>query len=239
MPGTTVIYHGVLARSPSLAGNGIYNCRNIHGSTALSCHAEGRAADFSRRLPNGGPDPSGIPPDSQANTAIRNWIDVFVRNYEALGVQRMIYKTTMWTCNKGFSTLAASSGVAKLHQNHWHVEQTRLKSNTLTVAQFNDVADGVVTAGPTEVEDDMILVHPNARPYTEGLFRGRWPFYSIWSDSLVGFNGAPLKGGTQYGGNYLIPLPKGHAKILGLSWSGTGQIVVAAQDGGTFTFATA
>ena len=239
MPGTMVIYHGVLARTPSLAGNGVYVCRKIHGSTHWSCHAEGRAGDFSRRLPGGGPDPSGIPTGSQADAALKRWINLFVVNHEALGVQRMIYKTTMWTVNRGFEGLSPSSGVAQLHANHMHVEQTRAKSQTLTVAQFNAVADGTAQPPAGVVEDDMILVHPNARPYTEGPFRGRWPFYTIQADSLIGYNGAPIKGGTAYGGNWLAPLPKGHAAILGLAWSGTGQIVVGAQDGGSFTFATA
>jgi hypothetical protein len=238
MPGTMVLYHGVLARTPSLAGNGVYNCRHIYGSSSWSCHAEGRAADFSRRLPNGGPDPSGIPTGSQADSALKQWINLFVVNHEALGVQRMIYKTTMWTVNKGFSALAPMSGVAKLHQNHMHVEQTRAKSQTLTVAQFNAIADGTAIP-PAGVADDMILVHPNARPITEGPFRGRWPFYAIQADSLIGYNGAKIKGGTAYGGNFLAPLPKGHAAILGLAWGAGNAIVVGAQDGGTFTFSTA
>jgi hypothetical protein len=134
----------VLYLSPALAGNGIYNCRNIRGSAALSTHAEGRGMDLNAKGPTGGADPRSIPLGSSADLALRAWRRLFIDNHERLGVQQILYKTMGWRVGRG--DFVNSKGVTTLHLNHMHTEQTREAARTLTVA---DVAAVVKEALPT------------------------------------------------------------------------------------------
>jgi len=144
-PGTKNLYAYVLAHSPTLAGNGIYNCRPPAGaSSGFSAHAEGRAMDVNAAKPGGGPNPAPIPNGSAADKAILVWLDRFAANWQALGVQRMLYKTREWRCDRGWTK--AGTSLALLHANHMHVEQTRGMAKTLTTAQI---------AAALEGDDDM------------------------------------------------------------------------------------
>lgn len=142
--GTVALNSWVLNHSPSLAANGIYACRPPRGAASgFSAHAEGRAFDVNAALSNGHPNPAPVAPGSLADQAIRRWITDLIAHHTALGVQRILYKNLAWRCDLGWHPSTPS--LTKLHQNHMHVEQTRLAALTLTTAQIRAALE----------EDDM------------------------------------------------------------------------------------
>lgn len=148
MPGTSALCAAVFARSfDAFAFNGIYNCRPPRGGAVgtFSAHAEGRAFDLNGRLANGNPDPAPIPIGSQTDIAARAWMQRLANLHVQLGVQRMIYKDTLWQCDKGFSK--AGTALALEHANHIHVEQRREEAANLKRIDIERILD--------ESEDDM------------------------------------------------------------------------------------
>jgi len=91
---------------------------------------------------NGKPNPKPIPQGSDADQYIRYWIAVLVWNHVALGVQRVIYKQMIWTVGEGERTMSPSANLAKLHQNHVHVEMIREKARTLTPQEIRKTLFG-------------------------------------------------------------------------------------------------
>ena len=147
-PGALNLYAYVLARSPDLAGNGVYACRPPRGAASgFSAHAEGRAFDINAAIPNTSPKkPDGrpIPQGGAADIRERHWIGLYVQHWQALGVQRIIYQFEEWRCDRGWTKTSQSLG--KLHLNHCHTELTRESARTLTVEQITAALEG---------EDDM------------------------------------------------------------------------------------
>ena len=95
---------------------GIYNCRRIPGSTSLSLHAEGRAADL------------GVP--TGAGWA-QTLADALVANSRELGVQLVIYRRKVWSGrypNSGWRNYTGSNP----HTDHLHVELSWNAARTLT-----------------------------------------------------------------------------------------------------------
>jgi hypothetical protein len=132
-PGARALYDYILRDSHGvLAGLGIYNCRPPRLQVSgYSTHAEGRALDITANPVSS----NSIPVGSLADVAVRSWRAQLVQNYRALGVQRILYKSDEWRCDLGWRTVSVS--LAKLHQNHMHVELTRASARSLTTAQID------------------------------------------------------------------------------------------------------
>lgn len=142
-PGSRALYETVLFFGQGkVAYNGCYVRRKARGSTAWSCHAEGRAFDINAAMKNGKPDPKPVMPGSEADQFIRYWIAVLVWNHVALGIQRVVYKQTEWVVGKGERTLSPQSSLARMHQNHMHVEMIREKARTLTPQEIRQTLFG-------------------------------------------------------------------------------------------------
>jgi len=100
--GTVNLKDAMQERWPSRS-LGIYNCRNVAGSSRRSSHAEGRAYDhqwFDRV--------SGF-----------KIADTLVANCGDLGVQRVIWWRRIWTWGEGWDDYGGESP----HTDHLHVEQ--------------------------------------------------------------------------------------------------------------------
>jgi len=235
-PGTLNLYRYVLARSPELAGNGVFVCRPPRGAASgFSAHAEGRAFDINAALPSGSPNGNPIPQGGQADVRLRYWIGLYVANWKALGVQRIIYQHEEWRCDRGWR--ATSYALGQIHLNHCHTEQTRAKARTLTTAEIA----AAFSAAPAEEDDDMagrlIVMVPGAPPSNVG----RWQYWRLNGEHILSCNGAPpLEGSAPIFGIPAAPLPAGHRPILGIEPAPDGNGVVAiADDQGTFTFRVA
>lgn len=139
-PGANNLKQTVLFFEQALAFNGCYVCRPPRGlSRGYSTHAEGRAIDFSAKMPDGKPDPHPVPEGSAADTAIKKWMWIFVATSDKaynLGVQRFIYKRTEWVVNRGTKILLPWSSLAREHANHLHVELTKEAAQNLTPVQI-------------------------------------------------------------------------------------------------------
>lgn len=146
MPGAQALMASILFfDGNALAFNGCYNNRNVRGGTTLSCHAEGRAIDFNARTATGNPNPLPIPDMSPADKAIKKWMWVFVATSDKtpnLGVQRFIYKRTVWTAGQGSKTLSWWSPLAREHQQHIHIELTKDAAAHLTAEKIRVVLFG-------------------------------------------------------------------------------------------------
>ena len=106
MPGAKALMSWTLARFPEMGNGGIYNCRQIAGSSALSLHAGGRACDIMTG--------TGIP------TLHSKWLAEQFRVFSAeLGLQGIIHDNRDWFCNVGPDW--TSYGGSNPHDNHNHV----------------------------------------------------------------------------------------------------------------------
>lgn len=135
-PGARALYDYIL-RDHALAGLGIYNCRPPRLQVSgYSTHAEGRALDITAMPVSS----NAIPVGSPADVAIKRWREDLIWHHVDLGVQRILYKSDEWRCDTGWRTVSVS--LAKLHQNHMHVELTRASALTLTTSHISAVLAG-------------------------------------------------------------------------------------------------
>jgi hypothetical protein len=104
--------------------HGIYNCREIRGSSRPSVHSEGRAADL------GVPDTGEKWAQSLAN---------FLVNYsKELGIQCVIYNRRIWSGAHPDSGWRQYGGVNP-HTRHLHVELSWGAARSLTVEKIKRV----------------------------------------------------------------------------------------------------
>src|SRR3712207_1395017 len=112
-PGVVALRDDLLARFPQGHSLGIFNCRNVNGSSKLSLHSEGRALDFGLRQP----DPATATPAGD---------DVFaflVDHAASLGVQLVIWNRRCWSARTEKTT--PFKGKAGPHLDHLHIELCR------------------------------------------------------------------------------------------------------------------
>ncbi len=114
---------------------GIYNCRQIPGSTSLSLHGEGRAADL------------GVPVGAGWAQTLA---DALVANSGELGVQLVIYRRKVWSGRYPNSGWRAYTG-SNPHNDHLHVELSWQAARTLTTQaiQARLVGTPVPNPGPS------------------------------------------------------------------------------------------
>lgn len=118
---------------------GIYNCREVRGSSSRSIHSEGRAVDLGLPV---GPDGKGIP----LGHAIVSQLGAVG---DAIGVQSVIYDRRIWSAR---SPEGRPYGGVHPHRDHLHIELTRRAGTRMTLATFRHHLGG--PSAPSE-EDSM------------------------------------------------------------------------------------
>lgn len=106
---------------------GIYNCRDIRGSTTTSLHGEGRAADL-------GVNPHGAAYGDEV-------AELLHQNSGELGLQCIIWKRRIWSGsypNAGFRPYGGTNP----HLDHIHVELSWAAATDLTAQRIADVLAG-------------------------------------------------------------------------------------------------
>lgn len=130
---------------------GIYNCRVIDGSSSLSLHAEGRAADL------------GCPVGNDWSWAVAEFLR---RNSKALRIQLIIHNKQVWSANQPDAGWRRYTG-KNPHTDHLHVEITPDGADNLTVADINAAAGEVPPAPPAtenpDWTDDLVESLPTVR----------------------------------------------------------------------------
>lgn len=126
---------------------GIYNCRTIAGSSALSLHGEGRADDLM------------IPVGASWGQPLA---DALVSHSHELGIQLVIYRRRVWSGRyptKGWRPFDGSNP----HDDHIHGELSRASALSLTVERIR----AALTPGPTWTER-LIMNLPTLREGATG-----------------------------------------------------------------------
>lgn len=114
---------------------GIYNCRTIEGSTALSLHAEGRAPDL------------GAPKSARYLATLCEKLRLHSAELE---IQLIIYRRHVWSSRRPLDGWRVYEG-SNPHDDHAHVELTWAGAKNLTVARLNAVlSEGAQTPHFTE-----------------------------------------------------------------------------------------
>lgn len=137
--GTVATMRYVLAKFPYCRSMGIYNCRNVAGSSSLSKHSCGRALD------------PGIPTlaNGKANTELGYpVVQFFDRFSTAFGVEEQIYDRVIYD---DASPRGRYYGGVHPHNDHNHVSQSLAKAKSLTYEAI------VAFAGPPTPEGDDML----------------------------------------------------------------------------------
>lgn len=104
---------------------GIYGCRPIAGTTVPSVHGDGRAADL------------GTPVGNSWSWSLADWMRL---HSAELGVQCLIHRRKIWSCNHGPDWRSYTGQSA--HEEHIHTELTPESGQTMTVATITAVATG-------------------------------------------------------------------------------------------------
>jgi hypothetical protein len=117
---------------------GIFNCRPIRGSSALSVHACGRAADL------------GVPVNAAGHRAAYEFLRRLAPHLTRLGVCYFIFNRTQWSSTRARSG-ERYAGVHP-HYDHIHMELTARAGRELNLATLRAVA------GPVDEEDDVYVV---------------------------------------------------------------------------------
>jgi hypothetical protein len=130
-PGAQALEAWFIARG--FGSSGIYNPRNVAGTSTLSLHAEGRAVDVT---------PAG------RSAELGRLLEELVRRHLELGVQLVIWERTYWRV--GRTGWQRYTGVNP-HTDHAHVELTRAAAAGLTV----ETIDAVMSGSTPEEQPEM------------------------------------------------------------------------------------
>jgi hypothetical protein len=203
-PGAVVLADWLRANFAA-SSYGIYNCRAIAGSSAMSVHSEGRAIDLFVPVDGGAAYPSNA--DNDAGDPITHFL---MANAEAIGISYLVWDRGSWGAHRSGDKHSYYSGVHP-HNDHLHIELTRDAAEVLGVGTL----DGLV-AEPT---NDWIALA--AAPDGDGYWLAR-------EDGSVGaFGGAPWVG-DLLGLGIAAPVVDAVADPGGGLW-------LASADGGVFT----
>ena len=130
----------ILLKFPYAKSMGVYNCRNVAGSTSLSQHACGRACDI------------GIPvlSNGAANTALGYPIIRFLYEFSTeFGIVEQIYDRVKYD---DATPMGRYYGGVHPHNDHDHTTQSPAKALSLTFDYMVSVA-----GSPTPQGEDMLL----------------------------------------------------------------------------------
>jgi hypothetical protein len=112
-PAPSYLAHLLRANFPAIRKTGIYNDRNVAGTTKKSSHAEGRALDFHLDAT----DPS------QKALGDRLF-DAIINKADKIGVDNVIWNGQIWSVGKQVAGKRKYDG-KNPHTDHVHVEFTR------------------------------------------------------------------------------------------------------------------
>jgi hypothetical protein len=124
-PGATAMMSYFLECTPTAINMGIYNCRNIDGSSNRSLHSCGRACDLGCRT------------TPEAHRSMYEFLARIAPNAKRLGIQLVIFDRRFW------STRTKPEG-AKYegrhpHRDHIHLELNERAAKQLTLATLRSV----------------------------------------------------------------------------------------------------
>jgi hypothetical protein len=122
------------ANFPTIKKTGIYNDRNVAGTTKKSSHAEGRALDFHLDAT----DPS------QKALGDRLF-DALIRKAESIGVDNVIWNRQIWSVRRKVAGVRKYTG-KNAHTDHVHVEFTHDGSQYQTLDEIL-IEVGIIRTG--------------------------------------------------------------------------------------------
>src|SRR3982750_4131207 len=126
-PAPKYLGHLLRYNFPQIREIGIYNDRNIAGTTVKSAHAEGRAIDIHLNALN-----------SEQRGLGDQLVIAFTRKAPALGIDNVIWNRQIWSVAYGGPRQYLG---ANPHIDHIHVEFTRQGSQALTLPAIDiDIA---------------------------------------------------------------------------------------------------
>lgn len=124
-PGTRALQSFLLEQYDEAFSLGIYNCRDVAGTSTTSAHGEGRAGD------------TGVPMHNGRGSAIgHDLVDALGQVADKLGIQAIIYDRTIWSA---ISPDGRPYDGVYPHYDHVHWEQTRTAAAKLTLATIRAV----------------------------------------------------------------------------------------------------
>ncbi len=137
--GTIALSHAIQERWGGTS-DGIYNCRNQHGSNNLSAHGEGRAYDHVWTEPTTGFDIA----------------EVLVEHNADLGIQVVIWWHKIWSYTKGWHDYTGPDP----HTGHLHIEQNNSGADFLTYHDaLNILAPVTPIPTPLPPEESMPRIY--------------------------------------------------------------------------------
>lgn len=112
-------------QAPPGSSLGIYNCRNVRGSSTKSLHGEGRALDW------------GVPVGTGPTGTVlgHDLVDMLGTHAHIIGIQCIIYDRTIWS---RVSPNGRPYTGASPHFDHLHIELTRAAAGNLTLTTVTD-----------------------------------------------------------------------------------------------------
>jgi hypothetical protein len=138
-----------MQRFPETGSLGIYNCRNVAGSSSLSIHSCGRAADS--KIPTG--------PGGAAIPSIGNPVVLFLSEFSTqFGIIAVIYNEVIYD---DASPRGRRYGGVHPHKDHVHWEHTMSKALSLTYADIVEIA-GPATGGDNQGGIIMLPITPTS-----------------------------------------------------------------------------
>lgn len=186
-PGTVALLKYLLLKFPYARSMGIYNCRNVAGTSTKSIHSCGRALDL------------GIPTlsNGRANTTLGHPVVRFLDEYSTqLGIHGQIYDRVRYDRS---NPRGRYYGGAHPHYDHNHIEQTLAKATTLTYADIVEMAGDPVAGGGEEMLYGLDIGKPgeNSKPdapahrVLQAFLVRQGQDIGAWGDNKDGVDGKP------------------------------------------------
>jgi hypothetical protein len=136
---------------------GIYNCRNVSGSTTLSVHAEGRACDL------------GTPVQNDWSPRVAEFLRV---NSLKLQIQAVIHRRKVWSAKQPYAGWRDYDDDDP-HTNHIHAELTPLGASSLSVPLINRLWKGRLPMWFAQVKDHAEIYFTSGFQ-TKSMPSGSW-----------------------------------------------------------------
>ena len=110
---------------PIARNGGIYNCRPVRGSSAVSIHSEGRALDVMFPVVGG-----------KAHAEGHDLFKTLAQNADKLGLQAIIWDRRIFSARTPSGRAYTGTNP---HIDHLHIEMNRHFADTLTPARINSI----------------------------------------------------------------------------------------------------
>lgn len=127
---TDIMQRFFISRFAGMKNGGMYDCRNIAGTSVLSTHATGRTGDTL----------TGTGKPTISSLFLAEQLRVYSRE---LGIQGLIHNRRCWFCNKGKEWRAYAGTNPHLNHIHWE----RIPGMFLTLNEIKRVLIGASITG--------------------------------------------------------------------------------------------